>query len=82
MKDNNIFSNWSFIHAALFIGVPSNGLKMEIVFKRRLTNELLTTYLPSFFLLLMSYATTFYFLLRGSGDCQPRHIIGDNNTLH
>ena len=36
------------------------GLKMEIVFKRRLTNELLTTYLPSFLLLLMSYATTFF----------------------
>ena len=47
------------------IGTPSNGLKMEIVFKRRLTNELLTTYLPSFLLLLMSYATahfkSFYF---------------------
>ena len=40
--------------------MPSNGLKMEIVFKRRLTNELLTTYLPSFLLLLMSYATTFF----------------------
>ena len=33
---------------------------MEIVFKRRLTNELLTTYLPSLLLLLMSYATTFF----------------------
>ena len=33
---------------------------MEIVFKRRLTTELLTTYLPSFLLLLMSYATTFF----------------------
>ena len=41
-------------------GLPSNGLKMEIVFKRRLTNELLTTYLPSLLLLLMSYATTFF----------------------
>ena len=43
----------------------SNGLKMEIIFKRRLTNELLTTYLPSLLLLLMSYATAhfkpFYF---------------------
>ena len=38
----------------------SAGLKMEIVFKRRLTNELLTTYLPSLLLLLMSYATTFF----------------------
>ena len=33
---------------------------MEIIFKRRLTNELLTTYLPSFLLLLMAYATTFF----------------------
>ena len=42
------------------LGTPSHGLKMEIVFKRRLTNELLTTYLPSFLLLLMAYATTFF----------------------
>ena len=33
---------------------------MEIVFKRRLTNELLTTFLPSLLLLLMSYATSFF----------------------
>ena len=33
---------------------------MEIVFKRRLVNELLTTYLPSILLLLISYATTFF----------------------
>ena len=36
------------------------GLKMEIVFKRRLMNELLTTYLPSLLLLLITYSTTFY----------------------
>ena len=40
--------------------IPGAGIKMEIVFKRRLTNELLTTYLPSFLLLLISYATTFF----------------------
>ena len=38
---------------------------MELTFKRRLTNELMTTYVPSFFLLAISYATihfkTFYF---------------------
>ena len=33
---------------------------MQIVFKRRLTNELLTTYLPSLLLLLMSYATSYF----------------------
>ena len=38
---------------------------MEVKFKRRVTNELLTTYLPSFLLLCICYATThfksFYF---------------------
>ena len=33
---------------------------MEVTFKRILTNELLTTYLPSFFLLGISYSTTFF----------------------
>ena len=41
-------------------GNISRGLKMEIVFKRRLTNELLTTFLPSFLLLLITYATTYF----------------------
>ena len=44
----------------IFPDKPSNGLNMEIVFKRRLTNELLTTYLPSFLLILMCYATSFF----------------------
>ena len=33
---------------------------MEVTFRRILTNELLTTYLPSFFLLGICYATTFF----------------------
>merc|ERR1719419_358800 len=36
------------------------GIKMEIVLKRRITNELLTTYLPSLLLILITYATTFF----------------------
>ena len=38
----------------------STKLKMEMKFKRRLVNELLTTYLPSFLLLGICYATTFF----------------------
>ena len=55
-------SNGCTMHCVLmnFLDSPSRGLKMEIVFKRRLTNELLTTYLPSLLLLLMSYATTYF----------------------
>ena len=33
---------------------------MEITFKRRLTNELMTTFVPSFFLLGICYATTYF----------------------
>ena len=51
--------NVSFFKAFV-LDTPSNGLKMEIIFKRRLTNELLTTYLPSLLLLLMSYATSYF----------------------
>ena len=43
----------------------NEGVIMQIIFKRRLTNELLTTYLPSFFLLGICYSTihfkSFYF---------------------
>ena len=38
----------------------SRGIRMEIVFKRRLTNELLTTYLPSLLLLGITFATTYF----------------------
>ena len=48
------------IEASWFLPGSQKGLKMEIVFKRRLVNDLLTTYLPSFLLLLLSYATTFF----------------------
>ena len=33
---------------------------MEVIFKRRLTNEILTTYLPSILLILITYATTYF----------------------
>ena len=65
-KSYPLFHNTDpYIMSNIWAGLSSSGLKMEIVFKRRLTNELLTTYLPSFLLLLMSYATahfkSFYF---------------------
>ena len=44
----------------IFVENISRGLKMEIVLKRMLTNELLTTYLPSILLLGITYATTFF----------------------
>ena len=56
----DILTQSSLLLPFILLDLPSKGLKMEIVFKRLLTNDLLTTYLPSFLLLLMSYATTFF----------------------
>ena len=39
---------------------PTAGVMMVVHFKRRITNELLTTYLPSILLMLITYATTFF----------------------
>ena len=36
------------------------GIKMEIVLKRRIVNELMTTYLSSVLLILITYSTTFF----------------------
>ena len=36
------------------------GVKMTIVLKRKIMNEMMTTYLPSVLLILITYATTFF----------------------
>ena len=36
------------------------GIQMKIILKRRIINELLTSYLPSVLLILISYSTTFF----------------------
>ena len=52
--------NLTIVIRSIILENISQGLKMEIVFKRRLTNELLTTYLPSLLLLFITYATTYF----------------------
>ena len=39
---------------------PKEGVRMMIVLKRKIVNELMTTYLPSVLLLLITWATTFF----------------------
>ena len=41
-------------------GDADQGVKMQIIFKRRLTNEVLTTYLPTVLLMGIVYATTYF----------------------
>ena len=39
---------------------PAKGVRMVIVLKRKITNELMTTYLPSILLTIITFATTFF----------------------
>ena len=40
--------------------VENGGVRMTIVLKRKFMNEMMTTYLPSVLLMLITYATTFF----------------------
>ena len=42
------------------IGNAKDGLKMRVVLKRKIMNQLLTTYLPSLLLIVITFATTFF----------------------
>ena len=57
---NSVVVSGIIILLFFFLDDTQAGIKMEIVFKRRLTNELLTTYLPTSLLLGITYATTFF----------------------
>ena len=39
---------------------PDEGVKMVIKFKRKIMSEMMTTYLPSMLLMMITYATTFF----------------------
>ena len=39
---------------------PEEGIQMKLILKRRIINELLTSYLPSILLIFISYSTTFF----------------------
>ena len=39
---------------------PKEGVMMVIKFKRKITSEMMTTYLPSVLLMMITYATTFF----------------------
>ena len=41
-------------------GNPDDGMELEIIMQRKIMNELLTTYLPTIFILCIVYATNFF----------------------
>ena len=46
-------------HHLVNISHPRRGISMEIKFKRKIMSEMMTTYLPSMLLMMITYATTF-----------------------
>ena len=44
----------------LTANIDKGGIRMTIVLKRKIMNEMMTTYLPSVLLILITYATTFF----------------------
>ena len=55
-KDLTLFmiKNWNLSTT------DDGGVKMTIVLKRKIMNEMMTTYLPSVLLMLITYSTTFF----------------------
>ena len=39
---------------------PQTGVRMKITTKRKISSEIMTTYFPSFLLMMITYATTFF----------------------
>ena len=58
--DMNLFTitNQSLHYTDL--GDHTKGIKMVLVFKRKILAEIMTTYFPSFLLMLITFATTFF----------------------
>ena len=40
--------------------LPMTGIRMKFSMKRKITSEMMTTYFPSFLLMMITYATTFF----------------------
>ena len=60
-------------HRLVDMSHPFKGVKMEIKIKRKIMSEMMTTYIPSLLLMLITYATTFF---------KPFFFAGDNDDLH
>ena len=60
MKQNPDMALFTIIGHTLLGTEPDKGVKMSIIMKRKTTTEMLTTFFPSFLLMLITFATTFF----------------------
>ena len=55
-----VVQSWTLTTTKEMISTKNGGDKMTIVLKRKIMNEMMTTYLPSVLLILITYSTTFF----------------------
>ena len=55
-----VVQSWTLTTTKEMISTKNGGVKMTIVLKRKIMNEMMTTYLPSVLLILITYSTTFF----------------------
>ena len=55
-----VVQSWTLTTTKGMISTKNGGVKMTIVLKRKIMNEMMTTYLPSVLLILITYSTTFF----------------------
>ena len=61
LKQSKDMTQFSIIECVLINATePNNGLQMIIKIKRKIMSEMMTTYFPSFLLMMITYATTFF----------------------
>ena len=60
-RNSSIVRNINCLPTYIVIqGDPSKGIELKIVMNRRIINEVLTTYLPTVFILIIVYSTNFF----------------------
>ena len=61
LKQSKDMTQFSIIECVLINATePNNGLQMIIKIKRKIMSEMMTTYFPSFLLMMITYATPFF----------------------
>ena len=61
------------------------GIIMTIRMQRKILSEIMTTYIPSLLLMMITYATTFFkpfFFEAACLEREPDHHVGDDQHLH
>ena len=58
--EGNIYRNFLTNLIDVYLDHVNDGIRLQLIFKRRLTTEAMTTFFPSVLLIAITYSTTFF----------------------